>query len=171
MGETKIFNLDADGFQNLLQHLTSTPHQRNLLLEVHKDDHFVMSYNVSNISMNDVLDFYNRWTYYLDPHSHHIFDTGVKVEFPAGYVGLLKPKGGQLSLVGSGVIEWTYQGNIMFRLFNPTDESIYIPRGEALGQMILVSNLEFHLEEVETEKIHQGFTKRGATGGIVLGGE
>jgi dUTPase len=117
------------------------------------------------------MDFYNPWTVVLPPHSITLIDTGVKVEFPAGYVGLLKPKGGQNTLVGSGVIEWTYQGNIIFKLYNTEDVETTLLRGDAVGQMILVENLEFSLAEVEEEDIHQGATKRGTSAGIVLSGE
>ena len=62
MGESRTFNLDAKGFQDLLQHLTSTPHPRKLMLEVRKNGSFVMMYDVSSFSLATIMDFANRWT-------------------------------------------------------------------------------------------------------------
>jgi hypothetical protein len=62
MGEPITFNLDKEGFEGLLQYLTSKTHRPELMLEVHKDGLFVMAYNVTDISMTEILDFYNRWS-------------------------------------------------------------------------------------------------------------
>lgn len=61
MGEPVTFTLDEDGFKALLEHLTLSPYQRKLTLEVHKNDVFVMSYNVTDFSLGTIMDFTNRW--------------------------------------------------------------------------------------------------------------
>lgn len=113
------------------------------------------------------IDFYCRSDISIGALNQKIVLTGVTVEIPQGYVGLLKPKGAHQRLVGSGVVEWTYQGEIMFRIFNATNEELIITRGQPVGQMIIVANLEPMLQEVDPDIIHMTKTERGATGGIV----
>lgn len=113
------------------------------------------------------MDFYCQWHTTIEPYQQKIVKTGITVEIPIGFVGLLKPKGAQQQLIGSGVVEWTYQGEVMFRIFNATDQEKIIYRGDAIGQMIVVENMEPEPVEVGMESIHMGGTDRGATGGIV----
>lgn len=113
------------------------------------------------------MDFYCQWHTEIRPYQQAIIKTGITVEIPQGFVGLLKPKGAQQQLVGSGVVEWTYQGEVMFRIFNATDQTKIIYRGDAIGQMIIIANLEPEPMEVDLSIIHAKATERGATGGIV----
>jgi len=114
------------------------------------------------------MDFYCQRYTSINPYKQALISTGITVEIPRGFVGLLKPKGAHHRLIGSGVIEWTYQGEIIFRVFNATDEEIVITRGKPIGQMIIVENLEPIPIEVDRGIIHIRPTDRGATGGIVL---
>ena len=113
------------------------------------------------------MDFYCQWYISILPYQQWIIPTGITVEIPQGYVGLLKPKGAQKQLIGSGVVEWTYQGEIMFRIFNPAKYEKIIYRGDPIGQMIVVANLNVEPMEVDLDIIHSRATVRGATGGIV----
>lgn len=113
------------------------------------------------------MDFYCRWHTEIEPHGQVTIETGILVEIPPGFVGLLKPKGGQEELIGSGVIEWTYQGEIIFRVVNISDQKITIRRGDPIGQMIIVENLEPEPVEVDLDTINMELTARGATGGIL----
>lgn len=112
------------------------------------------------------MDFKCRWHTEIQPFSEKVIGTGVTVEIPEGFVGILKPKSRDTFLVGAGVIEWTYVGELKFRLFNTSPEPILFRRGDYLGQMIIVSNLEPEPVEVDPEVIHQRHTDRGASGGI-----
>lgn len=114
------------------------------------------------------MDFYCQWYTDIGPYQQWIIRTGITIEIPKGFVGLLKPKGAQQQLVGSGVVEWTYQGEIMFRIFNATKNEKIIYRGDPVGQMIIVKNLEIDPQEVDLDIIHSRVTDRGATGGILL---
>lgn len=113
------------------------------------------------------MDFYCQWVTKIGPHQQWVISTGITVEIPIGYVGILKPKGAQRQLVGSGVVDWTYQGEILFRIFNATDYEKIIHPGDPVGQMIIVANLEIDPQEVDLDIIHSRVTERGSTGGIV----
>lgn len=101
------------------------------------------------------------------PHSFTIVPTGVTVDIPAGYVGLLKPKGRSDHLLGAGVVDAGYQGEILVKVANPTDQPVIFERGEAVGQMVILPVLTPAIEEVSVEDIHTRRSSRGGTGGIV----
>lgn len=101
------------------------------------------------------------------PHSFTIVPTGVTVDIPAGYVGLLKPKGRSDHLLGAGVVDAGYQGEILVKVANPTDQPVIFERGEAVGQMVILPVLTPTIEEVGAEDIHTLRSSRGGTGGIV----
>ena len=48
------------------------------------------------------LDFYALEHTHIEPHSFKIVRTGIRVEVPEGYVGLLFPKGKNDHLLGAG---------------------------------------------------------------------
>ena len=54
-----------------------------------------------------------------------IIKTGVHVEIPVGYVGMLKSKSGlnvKNSITGEGVIDCGYTGEIVVKLYNSSPE-------------------------------------------------
>lgn len=113
------------------------------------------------------IDFYALYDTIIPPNSYKVVQTGITVEFPSEYHGLLKPKGRNNHLVGAGVIENTYQGEVLFKLFNPTDRQKVFKKGEAVGQLILIPALSPIPTETPLSKIHKEETKRKGTGGIV----
>lgn len=112
------------------------------------------------------IDFYAHGDYVLHPVSYKIINTGVTVEIPDGYFGLLKPKGRNNHLVGAGVIDQDYQGEVMVKLFNPTSERYTVRHGQPIAQLIILPCVFVGLSEVPLEEIHQEETERGTSGGI-----
>lgn len=112
------------------------------------------------------MDFYAVEDWIIKPHRYGIIQTGYGVIIPNGYVGLLKPKGGNQHLLGSGVVDSNYRGQILFKVWNTFDEDMVIRRGNPIGQMIILKCLDPDpVEEIEPEEA--GVTNRGASGGIV----
>ena len=112
------------------------------------------------------MDFYALLDYVIKPHTHSIVLTGYGVIIPEGYVGLLKPKGGNNHLIGSGVVDSNYRGEILFKVWNTFDQDMVIRRGDAVGQMIILKCLDPDpIEEIDLSEVDE--TNRGATGGIV----
>lgn len=97
-----------------------------------------------------------------------VIDTGVHVEIPEGYVGLIKSKSGlnvKCGLTGEGVIDSHYTGSIRVKLYNHTDiDRIFWP-GDKIAQLVIVPCLLPELEVVdafpETDRGDAGF---GSTG-------
>ena len=52
----------------------------------------------------------------------------MTVEIPAGYVGLVKPKGRNDHLLGAGVVDAGYQGEILVKVVNPFTPPARNPR-------------------------------------------
>lgn len=97
-----------------------------------------------------------------------VVDTGVHVEIPAGYVGMLKSKSGlnvKHDIVGEGVIDSGYTGSIRVKLYNHGAESYVIEQGDKISQLVILPIITPELELVahldETERGDNGF---GSTG-------
>ena len=113
------------------------------------------------------LDVYAVEAVTVAPHSFAIVPTGVTVEIPDGYVGLLKPKGRNNHLLGAGVVDAGYQGEILVKVANLTDQPVVFGPGDAVGQLVILPVLTPAVEEVEQAVIHTQKTTRGGAGGIV----
>jgi len=113
------------------------------------------------------MDFYCLYDTIIQPFGYKVVQTGVTVEIPKEYHGILKAKGRSNHIVGAGVVENTYQGEILFKLFNPTDEQRVFKKGTAIGQMILIPAVSPIPLEVDELEIHNDITIRQGTGGIV----
>lgn len=97
-----------------------------------------------------------------------VIDTGVHVEIPQGYVGMLKSKSGlnvKHDIVGEGVIDSGYTGSIRVKLYNHGSESYMIETGDKISQLVILPiitpELELVTELEETERGNKGF---GSTG-------
>lgn len=98
------------------------------------------------------------------------YDTGIAVEIPAGYVGLVFPRSSVcktgLSLANSvGVIDSDYRGSISFVFYKPMPCIVpYLP-GDRIGQLVIVPipEVEF-VEEEELSETERGEGGYGSTG-------
>lgn len=102
------------------------------------------------------------------------YDTGLAVEIPKGYVGLIFPRSGiykkALTLANSvGVIDSDYRGEIKFNfrkdlLKNFSNPDVY-GLGDRIGQLVIIKHEELDFEEVDmlssTDRGDKGF---GSTG-------
>jgi dUTP pyrophosphatase len=95
-------------------------------------------------------------------------DTGVHIEIPKGYVGLVKSKSGlnvKHGLTAEGVIDCGYTGSIVVKLYNHTRKDYTFNAGDKIAQLVLLPIITPELEEVdsleETERGNGGF---GSTG-------
>jgi dUTP pyrophosphatase len=109
--------------------------------------------------------------YTVDPEHNFInYYTGLAVEIPQGYVGLLFPRSSvsktDLSLANSvGVIDSGYRGEIIFRYKFKRNEHFASMRrfkeGDRVGQLLIIPYPTIELEEVtelsSTERDTGGF--------------
>ena len=101
-------------------------------------------------------------------HGSVVIDTGVHVEIPEGYVGMLKSKSGlnvKHDLIGESVIDSGFQGSIRVKLYNLGDTDYQIHRGDKIIQLVIMPCVYCEFTEVEkfaeTERGDGGF---GSTG-------
>ncbi len=113
------------------------------------------------------LDLYAVETTRIPPFSFGIVPTGITVSIPAGLVGLLKPKGRSNHLLGAGVVDAGYQGEILIKVANPTTEELIFQPGDPIGQLVLMPVLTPAVEEISLAEIHRQRSARSGSGGIV----
>ena len=105
----------------------------------------------------------------IPPRERTLVSTGVRLEIPEGYVGLIWPRSGLAVKkgidCGAGVIDSHYRGEVKVLLFNHSDNEFQIEPGDRIAQILIqkVERVEFHLVEQlnETARSDAGF---GSTG-------
>lgn len=115
------------------------------------------------------LDLYSRENRVIYPHSSATFDTGVHVEIPRGYVGMIKSKSGlnvKYGLTSEGVIDCGFKGSMRVKLYNHSSEAYTVAAGDKISQLVIMPIIAPELELVkdfgaETERGNNGF---GSTG-------
>lgn len=99
---------------------------------------------------------------------HLTIYTGVHIAIPKGYVGMLKSKSGlniNYSVLGEGVIDAGYTGQIVAKLYNHGVIPVHFARGDKIIQLVLLPIFTPDLQQVDdlspTERGDDGF---GSTG-------
>lgn len=70
-----------------------------------------------------------------------VIDTGVHIQLPHGYVGMLKSKSGlnvKHGITSEGVIDEGYTGPIRVKLYNHSDDYHAIERGDKITQLVIL---------------------------------
>lgn len=70
-----------------------------------------------------------------------VIDTGVHIQLPHGYVGMLKSKSGlnvKHGITSEGVIDEGYTGQIKVKLYNHSDYPHAIERGDKITQLVIM---------------------------------
>ena len=104
---------------------------------------------------------------FVEPHAYQIVHTGLTFEIDRSCMLLAFPKSGSNFLIGGGVFDPGYQGEILVKVVNFGDEELCIDRGDAVCQLVQVPILTDPLEEMPLGQIHQVASDRGTDGGIV----
>ena len=102
--------------------------------------------------------------YEFDEFDNIVYHTGIAVEIPEGFVGLVFPRSSiskyDLHLRnGVGVIDSGYRGEVLFK-FGYAGENVY-QIGDKIGQLVILPYPQITLEEVDelssTERGEGGF--------------
>lgn len=112
---------------------------------------------------------------YKNEQGNHVYGTGLAIEIPTGYVGLVFPRSSnrktQAYLTNSvGVIDSGYRGEIMITYKNRTtlrDFEKYAPYqiGDKVAQLIILPYPKIELVEVEElSETERGENGHGSTG-------
>lgn len=104
----------------------------------------------------------------IEPNSVAIVGTGVCVEIPVGCFGYITNKSGSDFLIGGGIVDEGYQGELLVKIFNPTSKIIGIEHGQKIAQLIFIPCLTLEVLQVSDKEIYSNSkSERGSTGGIV----
>ena len=108
---------------------------------------------------------------YIEDRQTVMIGTGIAMEIPEGYVGLVYARSGLACKKGLapankvGVVDSDYRGEIMVALHNHSNEDITIESGERVAQMVIAPYIFAEYEEVsELEDTVRGEGGFGSTG-------
>lgn len=115
------------------------------------------------------FDLFSTESVVFQPGIAHSVPTGIKLEIPDGYAGLIWDKSGLaikhgLKVLG-GVIDSGYRGEIMVGITNVTNKEYSLKAGEKIAQMIIQKVEQGVIEEVhELSDTMRGEGGFGSTG-------
>ena len=112
------------------------------------------------------VDVYANEDVRIAPFSYRVVHTGVTFDIPEGTLLQVWPKGRNNHLLGAGVIDAGYQGEIMIKVVNYSWKPLRIHRGEAIAQLVHLPVITEPVQEVPMEEIHSVRSARAAEGGI-----
>lgn len=87
------------------------------------------------------LDLFSREFGTVPAFGSAVFDTGVHVDIPKGYVGFLKSKSGlniKHSITSEGVIDAGYTGSIKVKLYNHSDKDYDVRYHDKITQLVIL---------------------------------
>ena len=109
------------------------------------------------------LDLFSPEDVEIWPGERATIDTGVHIEIPKGYVGLLTSKSGLMKnygLTNRGTIDSGYTGPIGAVMFNHGPNIYHVKRGDKITQLVIIPCIT--PEPVLVEAL--GFSDRGDAG-------
>lgn len=117
------------------------------------------------------IDFFAMETAIFSPGAQVNVKTGVAVEIPEGYVGLIWDKSSisfqkGLKVMG-GVIDAGYRGEIIISLLNTSQKEQTIEKGQKIAQMIIQKFEDCDILEVDgLSDTVRGVGREGSTGQV-----
>ncbi len=115
------------------------------------------------------IDFFALEKVIFEPGAQERVHTGISIEIPEGYVGLMWDKSSVsfnqgLKTVG-GVIDSGFRGELVMSLYNMTDKEQVIEKGHKINQMIIQKYEDCDIVEVaDLSETVRGEGREGSTG-------
>ena len=113
-------------------------------------------------------DLYSMEDIMILERGNHCIDTGVHIEIPVGYAGMLKSKSGlnvKENITSDGVIDPGYTGSICVKLYNNGDRAVRIRKGQKISQLVIMPVITPELELTDSlEETERGSGGFGSTG-------
>ena len=114
------------------------------------------------------LDLYSPVRKIVRANDWEAIDTGVHIEIPEGYVGMITSKSGLMckeGITSRGTIDCGYTGSIKAVLFNHSRKDYIVERGQKITQLVIVPIVTPEIELVEElETAERGTGGFGSTG-------
>ncbi len=112
------------------------------------------------------VDVYANEEVTIPPFSSRAVHTGVTFDIREGTLLQVWPKSRHNHLVGAGVVDAGYQGEILIKVVNYSWKPLRIRRGDAVAQLVQVPVITEPVEELSLEEVHRVRSDRGGEGGI-----
>ena len=113
------------------------------------------------------LDLYAPYPATIPSHGYTVIDTGVHINIPEGYVGLILSRSSLMlkGLTTRGVVDSGYTGEIKVILFNHSDVPYIVHYDDKIAQLVIVPIVtpKLVLTEVfpDTDRSTNGFGSSG----------
>lgn len=105
------------------------------------------------------------------PHDNIIINTGIHIQIPVGYVGMIKSKSGlnvKCDLLTEGVIDALYTGSIVVKIYNHGNKPMEFKPGDKITQLVILPIPEIEIDVVDSleefEKSERGSNGFGSSG-------
>lgn len=119
-------------------------------------------------NFNDAgADLYALGDYIIHDGMNKIIHTGITCEIPEGCIGWITNKSSKDYLIGGGIVDEGYQGELLVKIINVTDSTLVIRDGDAIAQLLILPVKILDIVETPFSEIHQNKSDRGSDGGIV----
>jgi dUTP pyrophosphatase len=112
------------------------------------------------------IDLYCNESKIIPVQEFAIIRTGIRIDVPKGYMLQIWPKSKADFLIGAGIVDQDYKGEILVKVFNGTKYPLGFGIGTPVAQAVLVPTIYPELIEVTEEEFEQEKTERGISGGI-----
>lgn len=94
----------------------------------------------------------------ISKKSSFIVNTGIHIELPNEFAGLIVSKSGlnvNHGIISTGLIDEGYTGPIIVKLYNNSNEDYYFEKGDKITQLLLVKTnyLDIEIEEYKEVRI------------------
>lgn len=112
-------------------------------------------------------DLYAAERYIINPAEQTPVGTGISVEFPDGWGGIIKDRSSmamKMIYTSAGVIDNGYRGEIKVLLRNNSKESFMIEPGDKIAQLIPIKLIEWKIIEADirgSDRNDNGFGSSG----------
>jgi len=106
----------------------------------------------------------------LHPGAVQIFHTGVKTCIPVGRVGWIANKSRADYLIGGGIIDQEYQGEILIKVINVTNDILTFNHGDAIAQLLIIPCITPQILVTDSAGLYEKESERGEDGGIARQG-
>lgn len=100
------------------------------------------------------------------PFGYRVFRTGLHFNIPEGLVLQAWPKSRHHWLMGAGIIDSGYLGEVLIKVVNYSPLPVRVRAGQQIAQLVLIPVLTPALQQIPLEELLAAGSERGSTGGI-----
>ena len=114
------------------------------------------------------MDMFTYEDVYISPHSTKIIPTGISLEIPPGYEGIVRGRSGLASKgiqVHIGTVDETYRGDVGVIVTNTNAHGYNFTKGARIAQFTIKPVIRIELEETDTlTDTERGINGYGSSG-------